>query len=174
MELRKVLSYCIELRRHFTVELLLQSGQPEGKIWKPFSLPPRIKQWWNYRADRCCDKINACKIIRSNLPSILYTLKNYACDVNVLFHFVPRGMVSHVYEHVTVPLELLDVNCGHFKCWLHLNVLARSIIYHKINVLKVYNKNVIAFKLWNIWHSFIWQRRIFHNINSITYNYSQI
>ena len=75
--------YCTKLRKFFhsgtfTVELLLLGGQPEGKLAAIFSLPSRNKKWWNYKADRRCHKISACKVFRSNPPSILYTTRNIA------------------------------------------------------------------------------------------------
>ena len=34
-------------------------------------------------------------------------------DVNVVFHFAPRGVASRVYEHVALPQEMLDLqNCS--------------------------------------------------------------
>ena len=75
-----------------------------------FSLPSQIKEWWNYRADRWCHKVNACKIIRSNLPEIMqlkvllwfinmYSIKNIAAlkprDIQQYssIHRCPNGAV---------------------------------------------------------------------------------
>ena len=80
MELRKILSYCAELRRearsqhnYFCCVFYLKE-----KFGSHLSLPSRIKEWRNYKADRCCHIINTCKIIKSDLQPLFHSKKNVA------------------------------------------------------------------------------------------------
>ena len=50
---QQILSYCTELRRHIHSRTLLDVPSKENSGIH-ISLPSRLKEWWNYRADRYC------------------------------------------------------------------------------------------------------------------------
>ena len=76
-----------------------------------------------------------------------------------------RGVASRVYEHVALPLEIEVISYMRHVCdgmsiwtmygWVDLDVIINS----KMNILRVYNKNVIEF---------ISQTRAYSNIWTLT------
>ena len=39
----------------------------------------------------------------------LFGWQCHSCDLNIIFHFAPRGVASCVYEHIALTLEMMDL-----------------------------------------------------------------
>ena len=113
----------------FTVELLSLGGQPEAKFWQPFFFAVLTQRILKLIADRRCHNINACKLIRSNIPSIVYTVKNTAVpnswDIQQFSSSQRRAngtriLSTHRLVSHFMLVTLTSLFIAHERAWLHV------------------------------------------------------